>query len=274
MIFGFRFAQLPTRARVHPIAETNPTRGKRHFRADPVKTNLFLLPVLLAASLAAAPLVIAQRPPILNSLGERLENPLIKSFDGMTFEVIHTGGVSRIPWEKMPEDYRAGYTYDPRMGAREEAHREQQKMRDMKETQRRETSTIKDQMGLTQGRPLNPQTVSGGGNPIVQRLERTVAMPSQVHLKRLGGPNVILSIQQVNPFEVQYRLRRGNWQTVPLKSGIGEQLTLLFEDGAGCKIYFLDRTSRNPNEATLVFERQSATRPRPKGQLGPDGRSL
>ena len=241
-----------------------------------MKTNHFLLPMLLAASLATIPLFGAQQPPILNSIGEALENPQIKSFDGMTFEVVHSGGVSRIPWDKMPAIYRTGYTFDPKKGAREEAHREQQKTRDMRETQRRENSIIKDQAALQKGRAVGPQTITSApaGSPAVQRMERTIGMPGQTHLKQLGGPNVVLAIQQVNPLEVQFRLRRGNWQTVQLKSGVGEQLTLLFEDGAGCKTYFLDRTNRNPNEAILVFERMPATHARPKAPLGPNGYPL
>ena len=75
-------------------------------------------------------------------------------------------------------------------------------------------------------------------------------------MKQLGGPNVIVAIQQVNPLEIQFRLRRGNWQTIPLKTGTGDQLTFLFDDGAGCRTYFLDRMSRNQNEAILVFRAQ------------------
>lgn len=225
--------------------------------------------LLLVASLATASVAVAEQPPILNSLGERLESPQIKSFDGTTFEVIHAGGVSRIPWDKMPEAYRAGYVYNPEKGARENAHRIQQVTRDMKETQRRENTIIKDQGTLQKKQPpVVPPTVTGPANPGVRRLERTVPMLTPTHLAQLGGPNMIVTIQQINPLEVQYRQRRGNWRTVPLHAGVGDQLTLLFEDGAGCKTYFLDRASRNQGDAILVFERPAESPVRPKSRSG------
>jgi hypothetical protein len=223
-----------------------------------MKTKSFLLSLLSAASLLAAPVLVAEQPPIFNSVGEQLENPKIKSFDGTTFEVIHSGGVSRIPWDKMPEAYRVDYHYDFEKGAREQARRLQQTTRDMQQTQRRENNIIKDQLAA-QGKPGSPATQVGraAGNEGVRRLERTIPMLTPTHLNQLGGPNVVMAIQQINPLEIQYRLRRGNWRTVPLNAGSGDQLTLLFEDGSGCKTYFLDRLSRNQNDAILVFERKA-----------------
>jgi hypothetical protein len=217
----------------------------------------------MVALLLCPILAAAQQPPILNSLGEQLENPKIKSFDGTTFEVIHSGGVSRVPWDKMPEVYRAGYTYDAERGAREQAHRLQQVTRDMQQTQRRENAIINGQTALQKkSGPADAPNAAVTGNPAVRRVERTVPMLTPVHLKQLGGPNVVMALQQINPLEIQYSLRRGSWRTVPLKSGVGDPLTLLFDDHAGCKTYFVDRLSRNQNEATLIFERQVAPTPR------------
>ena len=83
-----------------------------------MQIRTFVLVVLAAWWLHPIPAGAAdQPPPILNSLGEKLENPRIKSFDGTSFEVIHSGGVSRIPWDEMPEAYRTGYVFDADKGA-------------------------------------------------------------------------------------------------------------------------------------------------------------
>jgi len=230
---------------------------------SPMKTFSLLRFLLVAAALLTAPVLAAEQPPILNSTGEQLENPKIKSFDGATFEVIHSGGVSRIPWESMPAIYRVGYNYDPERGAKAEAHRLQQATRDMQQTQRRENSIIKDQLGAQKKLgSASTQVGSSANGDSARRVERTIPMQTPTHLSQLGGPNVVMAVQQINPLEVQYRFRRGNWRTVPLKAGAGDQLTFLFEDGAGCKTYFLDRLSRNQNDAILVFERKSAPTPR------------
>jgi hypothetical protein len=239
-----------------------------------MKTKSFLLSILAVASIVSVPILVAAQPPIVNSLGEQLENPKIKSFDGTSFEVIHSGGVSRIPWDKMPEAYRAGYSYDSEKGAREQAHRLQQATRDMQQTQRRENTIIKDQLALQKKLgTADGQIGSGVGNHGVRRVERTIPFLIPVHLGRIGGPNVVMAIQQINPLEIQYRLRRGNWRTVPLKAGVGDQLTLLFEDGAGCKTYFLDRMSRNQYEAIVVFERRATSPSHPKSPVGLAGPS-
>ncbi len=230
-----------------------------------MKTTSFLLSLLAVAMLLTASSLGAEQPPIFNSVGEQLENPKIKSFDGTSFEVIHSGGVSRVPWDKMPEAYRVGYSYDSAKGAREEARRLQQANRDMQQTQRRENSIINDQLAAQRKLGQVPAKVGpGAGTDGVRRVERTIPMLTPTHLGQLGGPNVVMAVQQINPLEVQYRLRRGNWRTVPLKAGAGDQLTFLFEDGAGCKTYFLDRLSRNQSDAILVFERRSVPTPRTK----------
>ena len=53
-------------------------------------------------------------------------------------------------------------------------------------------------------------------------------------------------------------------ERIEKKSGLGEARTLIMDDGAGCKVYFVERTQRAPNEVILRFEHEERSYSRPR----------
>ena len=69
--------------------------------------SLLLLPVGASHAQTALPAVLKLPD------GRALAHPILGRYDGQVFSIEHDGGIAKVPWEMMPEPYRAGYSFDP-----------------------------------------------------------------------------------------------------------------------------------------------------------------
>ena len=182
-------------------------------------------------------------PPLRNRFGETLRRPRILAFDGETFQVEHADGVASLPWDAMPEAWRRGFRRDP---ARATAARRVQEQRRQAMEERRDADQASRERE-TASTPTPAQSVV---------VERKMRLGDLYILPTIGGPEGELRIWRVSQTEVTFERRRYASQTVEKKLGFDSPRTLLFDDGRGCRVYYVDRpgTIEDRYTATVQFE--------------------
>ena len=212
------------------------------------RASLFLL-VILFVPLAN---VVGQNPTpppspaaavITNSFGEPLENPHIVSFNGEVFQVAHHGGVAAIPWARMPEPLRKGYTLDPANAERSRVIHEMRR-------QAAEEEALADGDGQEFSEPT-PAPV-----PVPIIVERDIRIGDRYILSTIGGPDGTLQIRRISQTEITFSRDRFDSTVVERKLGFNEPRTLLFSDGRGCDVYWVERvdSDRDRYSTTIQFE--------------------
>lgn len=220
--------------------------------------------LLIALGLSLAALVAHAADPtpapavIKNSAGERLENPQILSFDGESFQVAHDGGVAAVAWASMPEALRKGYQYDPAKAGRSRQIREIRR-------QAADEEARADGDGQEFAEVEPPPEATPAPTPLV--IERDIRINDRIYMQTIGGPPGILQIRRISQTEITFARDRYESQTVERKLGFNEPRTLLFSDGRGCDVYWVERIDPNRDRwsTTIQFEYapNAASRPRP-----------
>lgn len=211
------------------------------------RASLFLLAILFALTAAGGqaptPAPVAASTVLSNSYGEPLGHPRILSFDGETFQVEHDGGVAAVPWGKMPEPMRKGYTLDPVYAERARTLREVRR-------QAAEDEALAD--GDSQ-EFLAPEPTPAPAPVIV---ESDVRIGDRYILSTIGGPAGTLQIRRISQTEITFSRNPYDSTTVERKLGFNEPRTLLFSDGRGCDVYWVERSDPNRDRysTTIQFE--------------------
>ena len=204
-----------------------------------------------AADPAPAPAVVT------NSAGEALSNPRVLSFDGEVFQVEHDGGVAAVAWASMPPALRQGYRYDP---AKAERTRQEREVR----RQAAEEEAQADGDGQEFAETTPPPEATPAEKPLV--IERDIRINDRIYMQTIGGPPGILQIRRISQTEITFARDRFESQTVERKLGFNEPRTLLFSDGRGCDVYWVERVDpdRDRWSTTIQFEYapNAASRPR------------
>ncbi len=212
---------------------------------------LLALPGARAADPAPAPVVVK------NSAGEKLDNPRIISFDGETFHVEHDGGVAAVAWDSMPPALRQGYRYDPTKAERTRQEREVRRQAAADEAQA-------DGDGQEFAEAQATPEATPAEKPLV--IERDIRINDRIYMQTIGGPPGILQIRRISQTEITFARDRYESQTVERKLGFNEPRTLLFSDGRGCDVYWVERIDPNRDRwsTTIQFEYapNAASRPR------------
>lgn len=213
---------------------------------------LFVTPMVGAGQDAAAG--AAPSPGIVNRFGEPLQNARVIKFDGETFHVEHDGGVAAVPWAKMPELLRLGYTYDSTRAAVE---------RERNEERAREAMDSAFEAATAAEAAATPETTPAPAPLIV---ERDIRIGDLYYLSTIGGPPAMLRIRRISQTEITFSRDKFGSETVERKLGFNEPRTLLFSDGKGCDVYWVERvdSDRDRYSTTIQFEYAPGARSRPR----------
>jgi hypothetical protein len=206
------------------------------------------------ASRAADP---APPPPVVrNKAGDLLENPHIIAFDGETFQIQHDGGIAAVGWASMPAALRQGYQHDPAKAAR--AQQEREVRRKVADDEARA-----DGDGQEFAEAAAPEATPAA-TPLV--IERDIRINDRIYMQTIGGPPGILQIRRISQTEITFARDRYESQTVERKLGFNEPRTLLFSDGRGCDVYWVERIDPNRDRwsTTIQFEYAPNAAPRPQ----------
>jgi hypothetical protein len=219
--------------------------------------------LLSALGLALVPLGVrgVDPPPapvvVTNRAGEKLENPRIISFDGESFQVAHDGGVAAVDWPSMPEALRKDYKYDP-----DKAERLRQAREIRQQVAAEEARADGDGQEFA-GVEMVPAPTPAP-TPLV--IERDIRINDRIYMETIGGPPGLLQIRRISQTEITFARDRYESQTVERKLGFNEPRTLLFSDGRGCDVYWVERVDPNRDRwsTTIQFEYapNAASRPR------------
>ena len=213
-----------------------------------------------AVALALAGAEGADSPAVVkNSHGETLQNPHIIGFDGETFQVEHDGGVAAISWASMPQALRQGYQPDPARAERARQVREMRRQVAADEAAAREEAEDQARAREEAAAEAEPEPT-----PIV--IERDIRLNDKIYMQTIGGPPGMLQIRRISQTEITFARDNYESQTVERKLGFGEPRTLLFSDGRGCDVYWVERIDpdRDRWSTTIQFEYapNAASRPR------------
>lgn len=211
---------------------------------------------MVALAILVLARLIAQEPEpplaLSNAAGEPLRNARIVRFDGLKFEVEHDGGVASIPWGRMPEEIRRRFPFDPNRALTP-----------------RPDGPILPPAVLPTPSAVTPSPTAAPSPTPAARAERLVfrrelRKGDLYILSTIGGPAGDLKITNVTQTEVSFSRYRFGSETRELQLGFGEPRTLLFSDGRGCDVYFVN--VRNPPRYFAVVEfdyaPDAASRPR------------
>lgn len=201
-----------------------------------------------------APTATAPAPVIVNRFGEPLQNARIVKFDGETFHVEHDGGVAAIAWTAMPVPFRLGYTYDSSRAAVE---------RERNEERAREAMDSALEAATAAEAAATPETTPAPAPLIV---ERDIRIGDLYYLSTIGGPPAMLRIRRISQTEITFSRDKFGSETVERKLGFNEPRTLLFSDGKGCDVYWVERvdSDRDRYSTTIQFEYAPGARSRPR----------
>ena len=213
---------------------------------------LFLTPLVGFGQ--GAPSAPAAAPGIVNSFGEPLQNARIIKFDGETFHVEHDGGVAAIAWAQMPEAHRSRYTYDAKRASIERERNE--------ERARTSAETAAEDIAAAEAAETPEPTPKP--TPII--VERDIRIGDLYYLSTIGGPNAMLRIRRISQTEITFSRDKFGSETVERKLGFNEPRTLLFSDGQGCDVYWVERVDpdRDRYSTTIQFEYAPNARSRPR----------
>lgn len=231
-------------------------------RLQPVTLGTSLLALLLFLTPLVgwgqgAPAAALPAPVIVNRFGETLQNARIVKFDGETFHVEHDGGVAAITWTAMPEPRRLGYTYDSDR-ASVERERNEERARD---AQNLAVATAATAAAVEAAAPPRPTPAPP---PLI--VERDLRIGDLYYLSTIGGPNAMLRIRRISQTEITFARDKFGSVTVERKLGFNEPRTLLFSDGRGCDVYWVERVDpdRDRYSTTVQFEYAPGARSRPR----------
>ncbi len=219
--------------------------------------------LLIAFGLALVPLSVrgGDPPPapvvVINRAGEKLENPRIISFDGESFQVAHDGGVAAVDWPSMPETLRKDYQYDP---GRAERLRQSREIRPQVAADEARSDGDGQEFAGVETVPAPTPA------PTTLVIERDIRINDRIYMETIGGPPGLLQIRRISQTEITFARDRYESQTVERKLGFNEPRTLLFSDGRGCDVYWVERIDPNRDRwsTTIQFEYapNAASRPR------------
>lgn len=188
--------------------------------------------------------------PVIRDYRNRpLKNPRVVRFDGLQFDVEHDGGVAKVPWQRMPEDVRARFPLDPARAAELRAQLEERRLAAATAPQPTPTPT-----------PLPAAVSVPASAPTVVR--RELRLGELYILSTIGGPAGDLKITNVTQTEVGFSRYKFGSEARELKLGFGEPRTLLFSDGRGCDVYFVNVRDRPRYHAVVEFEYAPGKGPR------------
>jgi len=194
---------------------------------------------------------------VKNSSGERLDNPHIISFDGEVFQVEHDGGIAVVAWAAMPPAMRQGYQLDPAKAER---------LRQVREIRRQVAADEAEADGDGQEFAEAEAAPEATPEPTPLVIERDIRINDRIIMSTIGGPAGILQIRRISQTEITFARDRYESQTVERKLGFNEPRTLLFSDGRGCDVYWVERVDSNRDRwsTTIQFEYapNAASRPR------------
>jgi hypothetical protein len=221
----------------------------------------YLLLIGLGLWLSPLGLEAGEPPPapavVTNSAGEKLAHPQIIAFDGESFQVAHDGGVAAVPWASMPEVMRQGYQYDPAKAGR---------LRQVREIRRQVAADEAQADGDGQEFAEVEATPEATSDPTPIVIERDIRLNDRIIMSTIGGPAGTLQIRRISQTEITFARDRYESQTVERKLGFNEPRTLLFSDGRGCDVYWVERIDPNRDRwsTTIQFEYapNAASRPR------------
>ncbi len=222
-------------------------------------------PLLLAAlGMILAPLGTPAGEPVpapvivTNSAGERLENPQIISFDGVSFQVAHEGGVAVVAWASMPEDLRRGYQYDPAKAERTRQGREI-----------RRQVAVDEARADGDGQEFSEAEVAPEASPEATPLviERDIRINDRIIMSTIGGARRDPADPAHQPDRNHVRAGIASNRKRSSASWVSTSpRTLLFSDGHGCDVYWVERVDPNRDRwsTTIQFEYapNAASRPR------------
>ncbi len=213
---------------------------------------IFLTPLIGAGE--GAPAGVESAPVIVNGFGEPLQNARIIKFDGETFHVEHDGGVAAVTWAKMPAPLRVGYIFDP-AGATIERARNEERAREAVDLAA-EAAAVAEAAATPEPTPV----------PTPYIVERDLRLLDLYNLWTIGGPNATLRITRISQTEITFSHDKFSSQTVERKLGFNEPRTLLFSDGQGCDVYWVERVKpdRDRYSTTIQFEYAPNARSRPR----------
>ncbi len=214
--------------------------------------------IFLAATAARATDPAPAPPVVMNSAGEKLTNPRVLSFDGEKFQVEHDGGVAAVAYESMPEALRQGYQLDP---AKAERARQ---IREISRQAAAQQEPLADGDGQEFAQTEVVPKPASDEKPLV--IERDIRINDRIYMQTIGGPPGILQIRRISQTEITFARDRFESQTVERKLGFNQPRTLLFSDGHGCDVYWVERIDPNRDRwsTTVQFEYapNAASRPR------------
>ncbi len=215
-----------------------------------------LLALVAASGLGVTKLGAQVDVTIYNRFGEPLRHPRIVRFDGETFQVEHDGGIAAMPWAKMPPAFRLGYRHQPEVAA---------ETRRLAEARRRavEAETARASKELSLRKEAARRAAKPKATPLI--VERSIRRNDLYILPTIGGPAGELRILRVTQTEITFGRHRFDSQTVEKKLGFGNPRTLLFSDGRGCDVYYVDRYNPVRYEVFVQFEYAEDATSRPSG---------
>lgn len=198
--------------------------------------GLVWMPSVATAQKLEAPVPVAGV--VLNVDGEVLVRPRILSFDGMKFDVEHDLGIASIIWQRMPEEIRQRFPFDPTRA---------QALEQMAEERR---AALAAAVPTPKPKPEPSPTPTPAAPTVIRRELR---LSDLYILSTIGGPAGDLKITNVTQTEVSFSRYKYGSETRELKLGFGEPRTLLFSV-PGCDVYFVNVRDRPRYHAVVEFE--------------------